>query len=648
MNSERVLNGRYEVGELIGRGGMADVYLARDVLLGRSVAIKVLRPDLARDPLFQSRFRREAQAVAALNHPAIVSIFDTGDQDMPNAAAHDDVRVPFIVMEYVAGRTIRDFIKSRDLSVDDAIHHTVGILAALEYSHRAGIVHRDIKPANVMITPDGAVKVMDFGIARAMADSAATMTQTQAVLGTAQYLSPEQARGETVDARSDLYSAACVLYEMLASRPPFIGDSPVSVAYQHVREHPDAPSVYNENVSAALDSVLAKALQKDRVDRFQGAADFRDALQRARHGIAVAPDRSAGGLPTEAMSTVGVAGLPADDADKPQTRAMARVRAGGPLTNDDVHPDEEAPAEDERSSAMALGRGNEPHDDRRKRRRAWVVTLFIFLALVLAAGAFVLVQMNQPKEPVTVAVPNVAEMTETEAQNKIYGAGLTPQVEEDFHDSVENGTVIESSPSAGEQVLPDSEVTIVVSKGPSTVVIPEDLAGQTESAVRDTLQRLGLTTGITTTTNSASVPRDRLVSTDPRLGEKVKIDTTVNLVISTGTVKVPNVVDMTKEEAESTLTDPALSLLVEFKEEENSVVEPGTITGQSYPQGTEVEPGSVVEATVATEPEKEPKEESTGEPDPKKSPSPSESPAQPDDPGKPGKDQDNPPAKGKG
>ncbi len=640
MNSERVLNGRYEVGELIGRGGMADVYLARDVLLGRSVAIKVLRPDLARDPLFQSRFRREAQAVAALNHPAIVSIFDTGDQDMPNAAAHDDVRVPFIVMEYVAGRTIRDLIRSHELTVDDAAHHTVGILAALEYSHRAGIVHRDIKPANVMITPDGAVKVMDFGIARAMADSAATMTQTQAVLGTAQYLSPEQARGETVDARSDLYSAACVLYEMLAGRPPFVGDSPVSVAYQHVREHPEAPSAHNSDVSAALDSVLAKALEKDRTDRFQDAAAFRTALEDARRGIPVAGEdpEHRQDSPTEAIRVASPVGLAAADADEPQTRAMARVRAGGSLTNDDIHPDDEPPYGDEQSSVRTMGREEDPHDDRKNRRRAWIVTLFIVLALILGAGAFALIQMNQPKDPVTVAVPAVAELSETEAQNKIYSAGLTPQVEEEFHDSVEAGTVIKSSPEAGEQVLPDSEVTLVVSKGPSAVVIPEDLAGQTESAVRDTLQRLGLTTGVTTTTSSATVPRDRLVSTDPGLGEKVAIDTTVNLVISTGTVKVPNVVDMTKEKAEATLTDPALNLRVEFKEEENSVLEPGTVTAQSYAPGTEVEPGSVVVVTVAAAPAPPP--EDSENPDPGASKGPPEDPGKPDDAGEPGQNND--------
>ncbi|WP_155853076.1 protein kinase domain-containing protein, partial [Arthrobacter sp. H14] len=288
MSQQRVLDGRYEVGELIGRGGMADVHLGRDVRLGRSVAIKLLRPDLARDPQFQSRFRREAQAVAGLNHPSIVSVFDTGDQCVVDDVT-EPVTVPFIVMEYVDGRTLRDLVRSKELSIDEAIEHTLGVLSALEYSHRAGIVHRDIKPANVMVTPDGGVKVMDFGIARAIADSAATMTQTQAVIGTAQYLSPEQARGETVDARSDLYSAACLLYEMLASRPPFVGDSPVSVAYQHVREVPEPPSRFNPEISSALDGVMLRALQKSRQERFQDAAAFRRALRAARTGVALTP-----------------------------------------------------------------------------------------------------------------------------------------------------------------------------------------------------------------------------------------------------------------------------------------------------------------------------------------------------------------------
>ena len=250
VNTQRVLSGRYELGELIGRGGMADVFRGLDTRLGRTVAVKLLRPDLARDPQFQARFKREAQAVAALNHPSIVAVFDTGDHAVPGD--HDDsVRVPYIVMEFVSGKTIRDMVRAKDVTIDQAIDFTLGVLSALDYSHKAGIVHRDIKPANVMFCPDSnSVKVMDFGIARAMADSSATMTQTQAVVGTAQYLSPEQARGEAVDARSDLYSAGCLLYEMLTGRPPFIGDSPVSVAYQHVREIPEPASSLNPDVSA--------------------------------------------------------------------------------------------------------------------------------------------------------------------------------------------------------------------------------------------------------------------------------------------------------------------------------------------------------------------------------------------------------------
>ncbi|MFD1212395.1 protein kinase, partial [Arthrobacter sp. GCM10027362] len=302
VNPPQILNGRYEVGELIGRGGMADVYLGRDIRLGRSVAIKQLRPDLARDPMFQSRFRREAQAVAGLNHPAIVAVYDTGEHEVPGGY---NLSTPFIVMEYVSGRTLRELIKSGDLTCDQAVEYTLGVLSALEYSHRSGIVHRDIKPANVMVTPQGNVKVMDFGIARALADSAATMTQTQAIIGTAQYLSPEQARGEAVDARSDLYSAACLLYEMLAGRPPFVGDSPVSVAYQHVRELPEPPSRYNPMVSSALDAVLARALQKDKADRFQDAAAFGAALRAARAGIPPAgPDAGpTQALPTQAAAT---------------------------------------------------------------------------------------------------------------------------------------------------------------------------------------------------------------------------------------------------------------------------------------------------------------------------------------------------------
>ena len=267
-DGSRILAGRYEVGELIGRGGMAEVHIGHDTRLGRTVAIKILRSDLARDPSFQNRFRREAQSAASLNHPAIVSVYDTGEDvftEPTGVVAH----VPFIVMEYVEGHTVRDILRDgHAVPIEEAVDITAGVLSALEYSHHAGIVHRDIKPANVMLTPTGAVKVMDFGIARAVADSAATMTQTQAVIGTAQYLSPEQARGETVDARSDLYSTGCLLFELLTGRPPFIGDSPVAVAYQHVREAAPVPSSFASDVPDTLDRITLKALAKERDSRY--------------------------------------------------------------------------------------------------------------------------------------------------------------------------------------------------------------------------------------------------------------------------------------------------------------------------------------------------------------------------------------------
>lgn len=283
MNANHVLYGRYEVGNVIGWGGMANIHLGRDVRSGRPVAIKVLRKDLAPDPLFQTRFRREAQLLARLSHPGIVSIYDTGEEGVEPSAA-DKVRVPFIVMEYVAGMSLRDLLKTGRLALDVSIRYQLGVLSALEFSHQAGIVHRDIKPDNVMITTDGAVKVVDFGIARASGDPALTMTHAHEVLGTPQYLSPEQVRGEATDARSDLYSAGCLLYELLTGRPPFVGD-PISVVYQQLHEEPARVSTCSPDLAPGFDSVLVKALAKDRRDRFQNAQAFREALQSAANGV---------------------------------------------------------------------------------------------------------------------------------------------------------------------------------------------------------------------------------------------------------------------------------------------------------------------------------------------------------------------------
>ncbi|MHA7154402.1 Stk1 family PASTA domain-containing Ser/Thr kinase [Arthrobacter sp. TMN-50] len=607
MTTDRVLNGRYEVGELIGRGGMADVYLGRDIRLGRSVAIKVLRRDLARDPLFQSRFRREAQAVAALNHPTIVSVYDTGEEDAAGRSV-DDVRVPFIVMEYVAGRTLRDLIRAGDLSLEQSAEHMVGVLSALEYSHKAGIVHRDIKPANVMITPEGNVKVMDFGIARAIADSAATMTQTQAVIGTAQYLSPEQARGETVDARSDLYSAGCLMYELFTARPPFIGDSPVSVAYQHVREEPKPASQFNPEVSPALDAVLHRALEKDRQDRYQDAVAFRSALQAARKGIL--PTTSPHERATEALSTLPSATASADD--EPQTRAMAKVLAGGSMSS--------VPLVDDYPSHPLPRTSSDDHDEdedrRRATRRAWTTTFFIIVALVLAGGALVVFNLlnTEPEGPVLQVVPSIEGMTQDEATNAIFAVDLRPQFEEDFSDTVDSGLVIDSDPGAGEEVEPGSTVNVTISEGPSDAVIPEGIMGMTESSARDALTSADLSGGDVTEENSATVPAGRVISTNPAVGESVPVGSDVDLVLSTGLVEVPGVIELPVDEARALLEDPAKGLTVRVVEVENEVVDPEIVTGQSEEPGSAVAPGTEIVLTVAMEPA--PEDEPTTEPEP--------------------------------
>src|ERR1700743_2060052 len=297
MTQPRLLGGRYELDGVVGRGGMAEVYRAHDIRLDRVVAIKTRRTDRARDQTFQARFRREAQSAASLNNPTILAVYDTGE-DLSTG-----VPVPFIVMEFVDGRTVRDLlIEGHRLLPERTLEIVSGTLRALDYSHQSGIVHRDIKPGNVMVTRNGDIKVMDFGIARAMSDNQATMTQTAQVIGTAQYLSPEQARGERVDARSDLYSTGCLMYELLTGRPPFTGDSPVAIAYQHVRENPVPPTVVDPDIPPWADAIVLKAMAKAAGDRYQSAAEMRMDVQRAMNGMAVAaPTRQDSYGRTQAM-----------------------------------------------------------------------------------------------------------------------------------------------------------------------------------------------------------------------------------------------------------------------------------------------------------------------------------------------------------
>ncbi|MBO1267980.1 Stk1 family PASTA domain-containing Ser/Thr kinase [Arthrobacter cavernae] len=604
---QHVLNGRYEVGELIGRGGMADVHRGVDTLLGRTIAVKILRADLARDPQFQARFKREAQAVAALNHPSIVAIYDTGEFEVPGDSG-ESVPVPFIVMEFVRGRTLRDMARAKELSIADSVNFALGVLSALEYSHKAGIVHRDIKPANVMVCEDtDDVKVMDFGIARAMADSAATMTQTQAVVGTAQYLSPEQARGEAVDARSDLYSAGCLLYETLTGRPPFLGDSPVSVAYQHVREIPEPASTFNPEVSEALDSVLAKALQKNRSDRFQDAAAFRRALRAASNGIAV-PEPAAAEAPTDPTDVVPSAGLNGTSAGflaSPSHEAGAEAGDTAEDTLLAMH------AVDDFADEEALPLGLPPERERSKaqkrRRRAWAATLVVFTLLVLAGGGFWIystVNFKAPPPP-TSDVPSVSGMSEAQAIQEIYNAKLVPKTNRLPHDKISKGTAIGTVPDAGTSLERNSEVVLNISDGPSSVTIPREILGKTESSARDALRQMGMTGVISAKiANSATVPSGLVINTSPAPGAAVSVGAEVELVISSGKVAVPELRNLPKDEADALLKANGLAMAV--VEQENAVVAPGTVTHQSDPADSLVEQGKTITVTVAKAPAPEP------------------------------------------
>lgn len=630
MPAPTVLSGRYELGPLIGRGGMADVFEGRDLRLGRSVAVKMLRPDMARDGQFRARFEREARAVAGLNHPAIVSVYDTGEHNAEPLSPHS-VAVPYIIMELVSGKTLREVVHEGGVTANDAVDYVLGVLSALEYSHRQGIVHRDIKPANVMVcsTTPVSVKVMDFGIARATADSAATMTQTQAVVGTAQYLSPEQAQGEVVDSRSDLYSTGCLLYELLTGRPPFVGESPVSLALQHVRSAAPPASEFNPEVTPALQSVLDRALEKDPDARFASAAAFQRALRAARAGVVLPPRPGSGaaadddGVPTAAVGLVGpgaaAAGMVGAEADG-EGAADGGQPASAHLGDTGEIPVVPGPAPgliqfDDAQDEERARRG-------RGRRRTWIVALIV-AALLLAAGAGVLLYsfMNQPAAVQMVQVPSVANMTETEAALKLQSLGLKPTIDHPTDPTVPKGKAIRTVPDAGTQLANGSAITLLVSDGPANATIPDSIIGATEAGARQTLAGLGLKVKPKSVlANDPKAPQGTVISTNPGVGQTVAIGAEVELTVSTGKVEVPDLRGMGLDAAQKALSD--LGLTATVQQQENQVVAPGTVTDQSPAAHGTVDQGGAVVLVVAKAPQPSPSATPTPPPTPTPSPTP--------------------------
>ncbi|MFJ8753827.1 Stk1 family PASTA domain-containing Ser/Thr kinase [Streptomyces sp. NPDC102441] len=557
MEEPRRLGGRYELGSVLGRGGMAEVYLAHDTRLGRTVAVKTLRADLARDPSFQARFRREAQSAASLNHPAIVAVYDTGEDYV------DGVSIPYIVMEYVDGSTLRELLHSgRRLLPERTLEMTVGILQALEYSHRAQIVHRDIKPANVMLTRTGQVKVMDFGIARAMGDSGMTMTQTAAVIGTAQYLSPEQAKGEQVDARSDLYSTGCLLYELLAVRPPFVGDSPVAVAYQHVREEPQPPSNFDPEITPEMDAIVLKALTKDPDYRYQSADEMRADIEACLDGQPVAA--------TAAMGAAGYGGYDAYNNDQPTTALRAADQGGGQTSMlPPVNPDDG-------------GYGYDDRPGRRRQKKSNTSTILLVVAGILVLiGAILIgrtVFSSSGGNNSTFDAPNMVGSTLAEAQKLADNADVELKVgSKEPCEKQEKDKICSQSPGPDEKMESGETVTVVVSTGAPKVEVP-DVLEKSEDSARKKLEDEGFTVNVKTAESEKTV--DTVISQDPEGGSKVEKDTEVTITVAKeATEPMPDVRTRSYDAAVAQLN--ALGFTNVSKQDVDSEEAAGTVVEQT-------------------------------------------------------------------
>ena len=572
MTAARLVGGRYEIGELLGYGGMAEVHKGKDVRLGRDIAVKVLRADLARDPTFQNRFRREAQAAAGLNHPSIVAVYDTGEDDGPEG------HTPYIVMEYVEGHTLREVLKTQDrLPPRQAMEITAEVCAALDFSHRSGIVHRDIKPGNVMITESGAIKVMDFGIARALADNAATVTATAAVIGTAQYLSPEQARGESVDARSDVYSTGCLLYELLTGHPPFTGDSPVAIAYQHVRENPQVPSSVNAVVPPSLDSIVMKALAKNPLNRYQTAAEMRADLQRALAG-----------QPVEAESVM-------TDAQRTQFIATAGRSAARPGVLTPTYEDE---------------------DDTAHHRGALIWTAVVLALLLVIGGTalYLLKKDNGPDGPVLYQVPALAGLSpaaaiDTLRANHLVTAAGKPDGSNGpcsaGGDSVvlknpTKGQVCTQNPPAGREVADGTTVRFTVYAGPADVLV-QQVVGLSYSEAQKALASEGLAASRADV--DSAKPAGQVIGQDPPANASVPPGTTVKLQVANGKVKLPDVTKLTEQQARMKLNQLGFTTIARS---ETAPVQQGYQVGQVMAvdptPGIFYDPSTTITLTVAVKP----------------------------------------------
>ena len=610
------VDNRYKVLEVIGTGAMATVYAAEDTRLGRKVALKILRPEQAQDATFRARFKREAEAVASLNNPAIVAVYDTGSynpsKDGEESSSEDSTAIPYIVMEYVEGHTLRSILsRGGHLPVRDALGYSEQLLGALQYSHSMGIIHRDIKPANIMVLErtsediakgqPGQIKVMDFGISRAIEEAGEALTKANVVMGSARYMSPEQVSGKDVDARSDLYSAACVIYEMIAGRSPFDAESNVDLAAKHLSDTPEPPSKFTPlEVPAGLDEVILKGLAKNPDERYQSAAEFAQALVSvARPGEETVVQDAA--MTTAFVPSATTASLGDDYAPYTTSITEASVEDGG-LNGFFEYEDDEELYEDEEYAE---------YDESSPRKRAWVrflVGTLIAALLVFSVGS-VLYYQNKLNEVPQVPVPAVVNVSRDDADNQLRNRGFVVEYRTAYSDNIKKGDVISVDPGVGSKVNKGSTVTVTVSSGPEKVKLPDNLQGQSEAYVRNALKDLGLVDGRVSTVESASVPAGMVVELSPEKGstddkgvQTVEAGSTVNIVLSSGKVKVPSLVGLTKDQAIAALTAQDVLLNTNIETVQTNERPAGTVLSQSSAAGTLVAQNSTVTIRVAAAP----------------------------------------------
>ena len=611
------VDNRYKVLEVIGTGAMATVYAAEDTRLGRKVALKILRPEQAQDDTFRARFKREAEAVASLNNPAIVAVYDTGSYNPSqdggeSASSEEGTSIHYIVMEYVEGHTLRSILsRGGHLPVRDALGYSEQLLGALQYSHSMGIIHRDIKPANIMVLErtsediakgqPGQIKVMDFGISRAIEEAGEALTKANVVMGSARYMSPEQVSGKDVDARSDLYSAACVIYEMIAGRSPFDAESNVDLAAKHLSDTPEPPSKFTPlEVPAGLDAVILKGLAKNPDERYQSAAEFAQALVSVvRPGEETVVQDAA--MTTAFVPSATTASLGEDYAPYTTSITEASVEDGG-LNGFFEYEDDEELYEDEEYAE---------YDESSPRKRAWVrflVGTLIAALLVFSVGS-VLYYQNKLNEVPQVSVPAVVNVSRDDADNQLRNLGFVLDYRTAYSDNIKKGDVISVEPGVGLKVNKGSTVTVTVSSGPEKVKLPDNLQGQSEAYVRNALKDLGLVDGRVSTVESASVPAGMVVelspekgSTDDKGAQTVEAGSTVNIVLSSGKVKVPSLVGLTKDQAIAALTAQDVLLNTNIETVQTNERPAGTVLSQSSAAGTLVAQNSTVTIRVAATP----------------------------------------------